>query len=40
MFIVFAFDNGVDSLYRDYLKWSIKLWRDKIKKVYRYINEI
>lgn len=28
----FPFDNGVNNLYIDYLKWYVKLWKDKNEK--------
>ena len=28
----FSFDNGVNSLYIDYLKWYVKLWKNKNEK--------
>lgn len=28
----FSFDNGVNNLYIDYLKWYVKLWKDKNEK--------
>ena len=32
MFMFFPFDNGVNNLYIDYLKWYVKLLKDKNEK--------